>query len=241
VRDDCCVNATAIVRYDGNLDETTKGTFKTIIRGIKLNEDSIFYSGFAPPSEKPSFAHQFNTVRFKYAAPFFKQENETLFSTFLEGRDKNWSEWNKQNFRDYGNLPAGNYIFRVKAKNIYDTESTVSNYNFTILPPWYATWWAYLLYAVTAIAIIYSLIRWRTKQLHEKHRELEKIVHERTAQLSGRVEELAVINSVQEGLVSEMDMQGIYDLVGEKIREIFKAQRAETIPGAKPVVGPFIL
>jgi len=36
--------------------------------------------------------------------------------------------------------------------------------------------------------------------------------------------ELAVINSVQEGLVAEMDMQGIYDLVGERIRQLFDAQ-----------------
>ncbi|MEO6347591.1 MAG: GAF domain-containing protein, partial [Aquaticitalea sp.] len=36
--------------------------------------------------------------------------------------------------------------------------------------------------------------------------------------------ELAVINSVQEGLVAEMDMQGIYDLVGDKIRNLFDAQ-----------------
>ncbi len=36
--------------------------------------------------------------------------------------------------------------------------------------------------------------------------------------------ELAVINNVQEGLVRQMDMQGIYELVGEKIREIFNAQ-----------------
>ncbi|MGB8704431.1 MAG: GAF domain-containing protein, partial [Gillisia sp.] len=36
--------------------------------------------------------------------------------------------------------------------------------------------------------------------------------------------ELAVINSVQEGLVAEMDMQGIYDLVGDKIRKLFDAQ-----------------
>jgi GAF domain-containing protein len=36
--------------------------------------------------------------------------------------------------------------------------------------------------------------------------------------------ELAVINSVQEGLVAEMDMQGIYDLVGDKIRDLFDAQ-----------------
>ena len=36
--------------------------------------------------------------------------------------------------------------------------------------------------------------------------------------------ELAVINSVQESLVAQMDMQGIYELVGEKMREIFNAQ-----------------
>ena len=36
--------------------------------------------------------------------------------------------------------------------------------------------------------------------------------------------ELAIINSVQEGLVAKMDIQGIYDLVGDKIRDIFDAQ-----------------
>ena len=35
---------------------------------------------------------------------------------------------------------------------------------------------------------------------------------------------LAVINSVQESLVAQMDMQGIYELVGEKMRNIFNAQ-----------------
>ena len=39
-----------------------------------------------------------------------------------------------------------------------------------------------------------------------------------------RTSELAVINSVQEGLVAQMDIQAIYDLVGEKIRNIFNAQ-----------------
>ncbi len=36
--------------------------------------------------------------------------------------------------------------------------------------------------------------------------------------------ELAVINSVQDGLVAEMDMQGIYELVGERIRKLFDSQ-----------------
>ena len=39
-----------------------------------------------------------------------------------------------------------------------------------------------------------------------------------------RAAELAIINSVQEGLASKLEMQAIYDLVGEKIRSIFQAQ-----------------
>ena len=40
--------------------------------------------------------------------------------------------------------------------------------------------------------------------------------------------ELAIINSVQQGLAGELDMQAIYDLVGDKIREIFDAQVVES-------------
>jgi len=39
-----------------------------------------------------------------------------------------------------------------------------------------------------------------------------------------RAQELAIINSVQEGLASKLDMQAIFDLVGDKIRDMFNAQ-----------------
>jgi signal transduction histidine kinase/CheY-like chemotaxis protein len=213
-----------IIHYDGSLEETAKASFNTIIRNVKLNDDSVYFSGFNLPAEKPEFSNKWNSVRIQYAAPFFKQESETVFSTFLEGRDKNWTDWKKQNFREFGNLAAGTYRFHVKGRNIYNVESNESVFSFTILPPWYSTWWAYLLYALAAFSIIYSIIKWRTKQLHEKHRELEKTVQERTAQLSLRAEELEVINSVQEGLVREMDMQAIYNFVGARIGELFDTQ-----------------
>jgi signal transduction histidine kinase/CheY-like chemotaxis protein len=213
-----------IIRYDGDLSETSGTSFKTIIRGIKLNDDSVYFAGFDLQPAKTDFSHRWNTFSFQYAAPFFKNETETVFSTYLEGRDKTWSEWSKQSFHEYGNLSAGKYTFHVKAKNIYDVESPETSFSFVILPPWYNTWWAYLLYAIGAFSIIYLVVRNRTKHLQDKHRELEKVVAERTVQLSQRAEELAVINSVQEGLVRELDMQAIYDLVGDKIRNVFNAQ-----------------
>ena len=54
-------------------------------------------------------------------------------------------------------------------------------------------------------------------RLFDETNRLLKETEQRTAELS-------VINSVQEGLAKELDIQGIYELVGEKIREIFNAQ-----------------
>jgi hypothetical protein len=50
-----------------------------------------------------------------------------------------------------------------------------------------------------------------------------------------RTAELSVINSVQEGLAKELDIQGIYELVGEKIREIFNAQVVILLPMIKQI------
>ncbi len=54
--------------------------------------------------------------------------------------------------------------------------------------------------------------------------ELEKLLAERNAELNQRAEELSLINSVQRALVNQMDMQAIYDLVGDHIRDTFDAQ-----------------
>src|SRR5204862_659387 len=54
-------------------------------------------------------------------------------------------------------------------------------------------------------------------RLFDETNRLLKETEQRTA-------ELAVINSVQEGLAKELDMQGIYDLVGERVQKLFNAQ-----------------
>ena len=212
-----------LIRYDENIENKNDKSFKTILRFASAGKNAL--NTIKNTSEKPvAVTYKNNSLRFEYAAPFFEQEEKITYQTWLEGFEKDWSVFDNNYYKEYTNLPPGDYHFHVRAKNIYQQLSEEAVYTFSINPPWYATWWAYLLYAIAALAILYTIIKWRTHQLHEKHRELEKTVADRTVQLSQRVEELAVINSVQEGLVREMDMEGIYELVGEKIREIFNAQ-----------------
>jgi len=212
-----------LIRYDENLEKDFDESFQTVLRHIEAGKRSI--SVDLTSNQKPvSIYYKNNTLRFEYAAPFFEQEEKTQYQTWLEGFEKGWSDFDNNYYKEYTNLPSGEYHFHVRAKNVYDKLSKEAVFSFTINPPWYFTWWAYVLYALAAFLIIYLFISWRIRKLKEQHAELEKTVEERTSQLSQRVAELAVINSVQEALVREMDMQGIYNLVGDRVQKLFKAQ-----------------
>ncbi len=214
-----------LIRYDENIKKNFDEPFSTLIRRVVAGQQHLNTTNTTPGKQQQHpLTFKQNTLRFDYAAPFFEQENKTQYQTWLEGFDKDWSAWDNNSYKEYTNLPEGNYHFRVRTKNLYEKISKEAIYPFTIQPPWFRTWWAYLLYAVAGLGLIYGIVRYRTNQLHEKHKELEKTVAERTRQLNQRAEELSVINSVQEGLVRELDMQAIYELVGDRIRDLFDAQ-----------------
>jgi signal transduction histidine kinase len=92
----------------------------------------------------------------------------------------------------YTTLPAGEYTFKVKGSNKqggWGEEATTLK--ITILPPWYLTWQAYLLYCVLGIVGIYLFIRLRTQSLMNQAKVLEQNVIERTQQLQNSRDELA--------------------------------------------------
>lgn len=213
-----------LIRYDENNEKKDNQAYKTILRSVSSGKQMLVNNNALANNKDITLSYNSNSMRFEYAAPFFEQEDKTQYQTWLEGFEKDWSGFDNNYYKEYTNLPAGQYHFHVRAKNIYNNLSEEAVYTFEILPPWYATWWAYVLYALIGIGLIYTIIRWRTRQLQEKHRELEKIVDERTKEISHRVKELAVINSVQDALVRKLDINSIFEMVGEKIREIFKAE-----------------
>jgi GAF domain-containing protein/CheY-like chemotaxis protein/ligand-binding sensor domain-containing protein len=212
-----------LLRYDENLKQNFDGSFKTVIRHIEAGKEALSVDTTAN-QKTVSLSYKKSTLRFEYAAPFFDQEEKTQYQTWLEGFEKGWSGFDNNYYKEYTNLPSGDYHFHVRAKNVYGKSSAETVYSFSILPPWYRTWWAYLLYALAAISLVYFFINWKVRRLKQQHAELEKTVEERTSQLSQRLGELSVINSVQEGLVAQMNMEQIYTLVGDRVRDLFDAQ-----------------
>lgn len=188
--------SSGLMRYDMSKEQALPTDFPVYLRAIKTSGDSMIYHGNVWPDTPPELSFDNNSLRFEYAAAFFQSEGETTYQIFLEGNDKDWSDWSKETYADYTNLPEGTYRFHVRARNVYFHISESEPFEFDILPPWYRSKWAYALYALiislimTMIAQLYS--KWRVRQLEARNQELEETVAERTEEIQNALEQLKV-------------------------------------------------
>jgi signal transduction histidine kinase len=81
------------------------------------------------------------------------------------------------------NLREGNYHLQVRVASTRASSEIVSNYDFEILPPWYRSRLAYIIFATAFLLALAGLIRWSVYLERRRNRALEKVVHERTGQL----------------------------------------------------------
>ncbi|MFH2142228.1 MAG: two-component regulator propeller domain-containing protein, partial [Bacteroidota bacterium] len=194
--------------YNQKVEKNYKSKFNTLLRKVYINNDSVIfygtnyydslsYSGNFPvfSTEQPKMmipvlSYENNSVSFEFVATFYENDSKNKFRYILEGYNEAWSEWTDENKKEYTNLPEGTYKFRVKAKNIFEAESDEAVFEFTILPPWYRTAWAYIGYIIVFAIIFYIVIRLNLGRLKSANIRLEEIIRERTSEIKEKNEEL---------------------------------------------------
>lgn len=140
------------------------------------------------------FAHFDNTIGFEFKAIHFSQPKENKISYMLEGISDNWVTVNAANsFVNFEDIPAGIYKLRYKAASANDIWSNEKSLTIKInTAPW-ATWWAYTLYVISGILLVFFIIKKRTELLTRRAEILEQTVDERTNELQlekSKVEQL---------------------------------------------------
>ncbi|MDO8968969.1 ATP-binding protein [Algoriphagus sp.] len=165
-----------LIRISNEKSLLTEVPFPVYFSRIIASSDTLRHSSQAEGAEIHEMEFKNNSIRFAYTAPFFIQEKLTKYQTYLEGFDQDWGKWEETNFREFTNLPHGDYTFRVRAKNIYNIVSDEITYKFVILPPWYATWWAYLFYFLGLGLLVFGLVKFQSGRLVaiEKERARQK-------------------------------------------------------------------
>ncbi|MCB9271229.1 MAG: GHKL domain-containing protein [Lewinellaceae bacterium] len=99
------------------------------------------------------------------------QENQQFY--FLEGYDAHWRNAGKEQQAIYYSLPPNNYLFKVKAANAYGIW-TEKQFPLIIRPPWWKTWWAYALYAILFLIVLFFIHRYQRERVLRMERERNK-------------------------------------------------------------------
>ncbi len=207
-----------IVKYDFAMEDFNNQNYSALVRKVVIGEDStIYFGGDLTHPTIPKIRFQNNAVKFWYSATNFEAKNSLQFKTFLEGFDKTWSSWSKEVSKLYTNLPARKYTFKIKALDLNGIESSIDSYSFEILPPWYMTWWAYLLYVLIIGSAIKAYVRYRSMKLMKENAILEEKIKKRTSELNQTIRDL---QTTQTQLIQSEKMASLGELTAGIAHEI---------------------
>lgn len=123
---------------------------------------------------------------FQFSAPSFTNEKLNKFQYMLEGFDKDWiTTTSNSRLVQYTNLYSGNYVFKIRSSNSNGQWSEISSYQIKILPPFWLTPTALLLFLVL-LAVIFYFVRKEIKNRIRLKQELltEKVNREHDIKLN---------------------------------------------------------
>jgi diguanylate cyclase (GGDEF)-like protein len=148
-----------------------------------------------------SLSHTEQNLSFQYALLAYGGESRIRYRYQLFGFDAQPSDWTASPSKEYTNLGAGEYVFRVWGKDARGNVSGPVALAFRIWPAPWETTWAFGAYALAALATAYGGLQWRVRVLSRRAKQLEAMVAERTMELAAsrdQLEQLASVDALTE-------------------------------------------
>lgn len=209
---------------NGNIKDTTLGN-GVILHNIKFDGITKWYT----LPQNLSLPYNNNNLTFNFIGVHMQSHNHIKYQYKLEGLEENWSTITERTEAPYGNLPSGDYTFKVKAMNQSGVWSEPFEFKFEVRPPWWQTWWFKSLVVLVIVGSVIYYIKWRERKLQAEKEILEKTVEERTAEVVAEkkiVEEKNVLVEAQKHVIEEKHKE-ITDSINyaERIQRSFLATR----------------
>lgn len=117
-----------------------------------LKQSIIYTNNITLPYNRSSF-------NINFAALSFISPEMTEYKYFMEGIDKDWTIVKPNRTIYFTNLAPGKYVFTLNAGINGVWGNTVKQLTIHVTPPFWATWWAWILYIFFAVALCYYLLR----------------------------------------------------------------------------------
>jgi len=169
------------------------------LRRITINGQNDQFTDLPLTGKDITLRFNRNNLQLRFSFPFFSSDNIN-YQSWIEGLDQSWSEPIDKPIFSFKRIPVGHYRIKVRAINTWGESSREYAIKLDILPPWYRSVLAYVIYflmVISGLLIFRMRIIERTRQKESRdqeanERELIKLRNEKLqAELSFKSSELA--------------------------------------------------
>jgi DNA-binding CsgD family transcriptional regulator len=163
-----------------NLNDIEQADYEVEITGVRKKVLNGELESVAL-NEASTFRFEENNISFSLSVPEYEKYTEVDYQYKLSGRNDEWSSWSPVSEVSFGNLPFGDYTFKVRARIGNELSANEASYSFVIKRPWYLSWWVlgvYLVLFAGLMAVIHRSYkryysRQRVKLIEENQKNLE--------------------------------------------------------------------
>src|SRR5690606_25076306 len=173
-----------LVRLDFKQLSNRRTPELTYIHNVIVGEDSLFVDFKKSGShEQHRFMYDHNTIRFEFASPIYEGRYNLQYSYRLQGYQDAWSTPGLSTYKEFSNLPAGTYVFSVRAIDSNGNVTVPTEFHFIIDQHPLLRWWAIMLYIIILVSLVTGILRWRAYQFVKEKAKLSRIIQEKTEEL----------------------------------------------------------
>ena len=156
-----------ILTFSPDKLETQRFDYNTFIVGCQIsNRDIRSYTDHPiidrsiTYTDRITLNHNQSMFTLEFAALNYNNQNRVSYKYILEGYEKEWHYNGKNRIASYTNVPPGKYLFRVQTLDEANPGlESFRELTVVILPPWWASWWAYVIYMIIAVALLLVAIK----------------------------------------------------------------------------------
>ncbi|HET7360558.1 MAG TPA: triple tyrosine motif-containing protein [Salinimicrobium sp.] len=124
---------------------------------------------FVPVQEPIEIPFKKNSIHFFFSVGAPGILTAPKYSYKLEGYETDWSKPSFKSEKQYNNLPAGDYIFKVRSTNM-EGRDNLAQFAFVVLPPWYLSNIALVIYLLLLLAGFYLIHLYNKRKYNRRQR-----------------------------------------------------------------------
>ncbi|HEY5255903.1 MAG TPA: GAF domain-containing protein, partial [Acidobacteriaceae bacterium] len=231
----------ALIRFNPHLQAATSEQFPALVRQVNADSRIVFGGNSVAGSPELRLPPASSSVSFQFAAASYGDSADVRYQYLLDGADSDWSAWGKETEATYSGLGPGSYMFRVRSRGSDGNVSPEGKYAFIILPAWYRTTLAYILYGL--LFLILAIVGWRLISMYEREKArrktealeaqaktLEATVNERTeeiraqaAEITAQKDSIELLSEIGKEITASLDLNTILFKLYQRVNQIVDA------------------